>query len=63
MKTPLNKAIALVCKQLKVRKNDIVKVQYQSQGWSNNIFLVVLKNGARYIARIAGKSTAKPEYF
>jgi hypothetical protein len=32
MKTPLNKAIALVCKQLKVRKNDIVKVQYQSQG-------------------------------
>ncbi len=59
MKTPLNKAIALVCKQLKVRKNDIVKVQYQSQGWSNNIFLVVLKNGARYIARIAGKSTLK----
>ena len=59
MKTPLNKAIALVCKQLKVRKNDIVKVQYQSQGWSNNIFLVVLKNGARYIVRIAGKSTLK----
>ena len=59
MKTTLNKAITLICKQLKVEKSDIVKVQYQPQGWSNSIYLFTLKNGSRYIVRIAGKSTLK----
>lgn len=59
MKKALNKAISIICKELKIEKSDIVKYQYQSNGWSNNIFSFILKNGSHYIVRIAGKSTLK----
>ena len=59
MKIAINKAISLLCKQLKVNKKDVARIKYQVQGWSNKIFLIVLKNGSRYIVRVAGKTNSK----
>ncbi len=48
-----NKAISLVCEQLKIDEKMIKSITIQSQGWTNKVFLFNLKNNEKYIVRIA----------